>query len=164
MKYAAFILICMVLGSCLNDGNCLITATNNMHLKFKTHRDNKTDTAIALTTILISGTVPDSVLKINATTSEILLPVDIHRDTTTFILQYTSAPSDTLQVTYSKQSKVIAKDCGAFTYYQNLRILHTSFKETQVKEFSTSLLTDPTLYVAASPNYQAYAVNYQISY
>jgi len=160
MKYAGLLLICVILGSCLNDGNCLITATNNMHLQFKTHRDNKTDTTIYIDTVFISGT--DSVLVVKAAVKEILIPLDIHSNTTTFIFQYPNATSNTLQLSYTGQTKIIAKDCGAFTYYQNLKVLYpgTNFKETQIKEFSTSLLKDPT--VGNTPS--AYAVNYQIFY
>ena len=162
MKFAALGLICVLLGSCLNDGNCLITATNYMHIQFKKESNSKLDTLVNLTTIFVSGANPDSILKINSATNEILLPVNIHSNATTFIFNYeNSSTSDTLQVGYTTQSKIIAKECGAFTYYQNLKILYTKLK---VKAFSTSLLTDPTLYVAGSINYQAYAVNYQIFY
>jgi len=166
MKYVGIIVICVVLGSCLNDGNCIITATNTMHIQFKTHRDHKTDTTIDIKAIYISGTAPDSASGLAPTTAlkEILLPIDIHRDTTTFIFQYSDGTSNTLQVNYSGQTKIIAKDCGAFTYYQNLRVLYptTDFKESQIKEFSTSLLVDPTLYAGSKKNPSAYAVNYQI--
>jgi hypothetical protein len=138
-----------------------------MHIQFKKLDDTKLDSAIVLDTVYISGT--DTFLVYNAAVHEILLPVDIHSNTTTFVLTHsnstkTSFGSDTLQVGYSVQSRVIAKDCGAFTYYQNLEIVRKSLKDSQIKAFSTSLLTDPTLYVPASPNYQAYAVNYQIFY
>jgi len=133
-----------------------------MHIQFKKASNNKLDTAVNLTTIFVSGASPDSILKINAAVNEILLPVNIHSNATTFIFNYeNSSTPDTLQVGYTTQSKIIAKDCGAFTYYQNLRILYTKLK---LKAFSASLLTDPTLYVAGSINYQAYAVNYQIFY
>jgi hypothetical protein len=166
MKFAMFLLIAVLSGSCFSDGNCLITATNYVHIQFK-KETNKLDSALDLTAIYVSGT--DTSLVINAATSEILLPIDIHSNTTTFILQRTNSlnkppVSDTLRVGYSTQSKVIAKDCGAFTYYQNLKILHTNLKDSQIKAFSTSLLTDPTLYVAGAVTYQAYAVNYQIFY
>ncbi len=135
-----------------------------MHVQFKKLSNSK-DSAIVLDTIHISGTYNDSILVVNASVTEFLLPLDIHRETTTFVLQRTNPAdstthSDTLQVGYSMQSKVIAHDCGAFTYYQNLEIVKTSLKD--IKAFSASLLTDPTLYVAGSANYQAYAVNYQI--
>ena len=162
MKFAVLILICGLFGSCLNDGNCLITATNYMHIQFKKESNAKLDTAVDLTTIYISGT--DTSLLVNAAVTEILIPVDIHSSTTTFILQRTNSSSstlksDTLQVGYSAQSKVIAKDCGAFTYYQNLKVLHTNLADSQIKLFNTSLLKDPTI-----SGTSGYAVNYQIFY
>jgi len=161
MKYAVLILICVLFGSCLNDGNCLITATNYIHVQFK-KESNKLDTLVDLTTISVSGTDPDSsILIINSSTKEILLPLDIHSNKTTFIFNYkNSSPPDTLQVGYTAQSKVIAKDCGAFTYYQNLNVLQSSLEDSQIKVFSTSLLKDPTI----GNSYSAYAVNYQIFY
>jgi hypothetical protein len=164
MKFAVFLLIGVLFGSCFNDGNCIITATNYMHIQFK-KETTKTDSALDLTTIYISGA--DSILAVNAATKEILLPLDIHHPTTLFILQRSNAAksglvSDTLLVGYTAQSKVITKECGAFTYYRDLKILYANRKD--IKAFSTSLLTDPTLYVAGSVNYQAYAVNYQIFY
>jgi hypothetical protein len=166
MKFVILLIIGLFLGSCFNDGNCIITATNYMHIQFKKLSNAKLDTALDLTTIYISGT--DSVLLVNSSTTQILVPLDIHSNTTTFVIQRADAnsvvTSDTLKVGYSAQSKIIAKDCGAFTYYQNLEILGTNLNESQIKVFSTSLLTDPTLYVASSVNFQAYAVNYQILY
>ena len=131
-----------------------------MHIQFK-KESNKLDTAVDLTTIFVLDTDPDSTLIVNSAPKEILLPVDIHSSITTFIFHYkNNSIPDTLQVGYTAQSKVIAKDCGAFTYYQNLNVLHSSLKESQIKAFSTSLLKDPTL----GNSYSAYAVNYQIFY
>ncbi len=162
MKFAVLILIVALFGSCFNEGDCLISATNYMHIQFKKETNIKLDTAVVLDTIHISGT--DTVLVINSATKEILLPVDIHSTTTTFVFQRTnpadsSLAYDTLQVGYTTQSKVIAKDCGAFTYYQNLIVLYKSLKDSQLKIFSTSLIKDPT-----SSGISAYAVNYQIFY
>jgi hypothetical protein len=164
MKFIVLVVISVLFGSCFNDGNCLITATNYMHIQFKKESNIKLDTVVDLTTIYISGT--DSILAVNAATKEVLIPLDIHSATTTFILQHTnpSNPSlpaaDTFHVQYTAQSKIIAKDCGAFTYYQNLKVLYTSLKESQIKVVSTSLLKDPTQGNIPS----AYAVNYQILY
>jgi hypothetical protein len=163
MKFAGLILICVFFGSCLNDGNCLITSTNNIHIQFKKESNHKLDTALVIKTISISGT--DSIIKVNTSASEVLIPIDIHSNTTSIVIRHTNSDStnvglDTLQVSYTGQSKVIAKDCGAFTYYQNLEMIKTNLKDSQIKIFSTSLLKDPTL--GNTPS--AYAVNYQIFY
>ena len=162
MKYVVLLLIGVLFGSCFNDGNCLITATNALHIQFKKLSDAK-DSTIILDTVYISGT--DTFLLVNASVKEFLLPVDVHNNITTFVFTHSNSTgtifgSDTLQVGYTGQSRVIAKDCGAFTYYQNLNVLHTNLKESQIKVFNTSLLKDPTL--GDTPS--AYAVNYQIFY
>jgi hypothetical protein len=164
MKFLGLLLLALVVGSCFSDGDCLISATNYMHLQFKKRTNVGLDTTLYFTHIYVSGT--DSIIFKNDTlVSDILLPVDIQSNSTTFVLQYTSLsdPSrftfDTLQVGYTTQSKVIAKDCGAFTYYQNLKILKTNLKEAQIKTFSTALIKDPTSTVIS-----AYAVNYQLLY
>lgn len=162
MKWFVLVSLLALFGGCFNDGNCVITATNSMHIQFK-KESNKTDSTITLDTVYISGT--DTFLIVNSALTEILLPVDVHHNVTTFVLTHTNSDktkygSDTIQVGYTAQSKVIARDCGAFTYYQNLNVLHTSLKDSQLKSLSTSLLKDPT--IGETPS--AYAVNYQIFY
>ncbi len=162
MKFVVLLLIVGLFGSCFNEGDCLVSATNYMHLQFKKEANHSLDSAVILDTIYISGT--DTSLVFNSATSAVLIPLDIHNATTTFIFQRTNPLDstlayDTLQVGYATRSKVIAKDCGAFTYYQNLAILKTNLREAQIKIYSTSLLKDPT-----SSGISAYAVNYQIFY
>jgi len=163
MKFAFPLLFCALFASCFNEGDCLISATNYMHVQFKKKSSITVDTAIAFTGITVSGT--DSVLTYTATVTEILLPIDIGHPTTTFIfhrintLDSAMVATDTLQVQYTTQSKIIAPSCGAFTYYQNLKLEKTSLNTAQYKVFSTSLLKDP-----ASTGTAAYAVNYQIFY
>jgi hypothetical protein len=137
-----------------------------MHIQFK-KESNKLDSSLRIKAISISGT--DTIIKVNASVSEILIPIDIHSNITSVVIWHTNSDStkagfDTLQVSYTGQTKVIAKDCGAFTYYQNLKVLHSNLKDSQIKEFSTSLLVDPTLYSGNRNNPSAYAVNYQIFY
>jgi len=139
MKFAVLILICTLFGSCFNDGNCIITATNSMHIQFKKLTNTTLDSTILLDTVYVSGT--DTFLVVNTAVTEFLFPVDTHSDITTFVLKHTNSAktiygSDTLQVGYTAQSKIIAKDCGAFTYYQNLKIIHSNLKE--IKAFSPS--------------------------
>lgn len=167
MKYIFPFLICALFGSCFNEGDCLITATNLMHIQFKKKSNISLDTFVnfAPQSIFFSGT--DSVASITVATNELLLPVDIDPSTnaTTFYFHrvnpYDSTVliTDTLEVEYSKQTKVISKDCGAYTFYSNLKILNTNLKSLKV--LSTSLIKDPT---AGSTAPSSYAINYQIYY
>ncbi|GHM99245.1 hypothetical protein WSM22_07350 [Cytophagales bacterium WSM2-2] len=139
-----------------------------MHIQFKKRSNSAKDTAILFATqsVIISGT--DSVISVVGAQKELLLPVDVNSqaNSTTFIFHRLSTDnvtvvSDTLEIGYTKQSKLVSKDCGAYTYYQNLTILKTSksLESSQFKTFSTSLIKDPTASLITS-----YAINYQILY
>jgi|GEM_PF-775792 len=166
MRYLFPFFICALFASCFSEGDCLISATNYLHIQFKKKSNTTKDTAIqfAYQSISISGT--STFLVVRPATNEILIPVDISNETssTTFIFHRINADStitatDLLQVGYTKQSKVISKDCGAYTFFQNLKILNTTLDSTQIKVFNTSLVKDPTGFTIAS-----YALNYQILY
>ena len=164
MKYAFLIVIGLVFWSCFNEGDCLVTATNNMYVQFKRTSDHTLDTALAVDSILISGASRTGYWKLPHDTliTGIVLPVDINNNTTTFIIHRKSivdttvTATDTLQVGYRGQSRVISRDCGAFMYYSDLKILKTNIDSVRIKKLSTSLVKDPTS--------SAYAVNYQIFY
>jgi hypothetical protein len=165
MKYLLIILIGGLFASCFNEGDCLVSATNIMYIQFKKKSNHTKDTAVAFAyrpSISLTGTINDSTIRVKPATTGLWLPVDINRDTTTFILHRID-PSDTikpyddiLQVSYIRQSKVISRDCGAYTFFTNLKIQKTSLDSAQIKYFSKSLLKDPTS--------SAYAVNLQIFY
>ncbi|MBS1680260.1 MAG: hypothetical protein JST48_00965 [Bacteroidetes bacterium] len=161
MRITLLIFICALFSACFSEGDCLVSATNYMHIQFKKRSNHKLDTSVIFNYIYFGGS--DSALgKTQAT--ELLLPVDINnaRTNTEFIFQIANSDNskqqtDTLQVGYTRQGEVITKDCGAYSFYIDLKILKTSFDSAQVKVFSTSLLKDPTGSGIAS-----YAINYQI--
>lgn len=164
MKFALLLFVCFLFASCFNQGDCLVSATNYLHFQFKKNKNHALDTSItfAYYSIFVSGT--DSILRVRPSTATLLLPVDVSKGTTTFIFHRINSDStinklDTLQLGYTRQGKVISPDCGAFTYYQNLKVLKTSLTASQIKIFSTSLLRDPTI-----SDISAYAVNFQIFY
>ncbi len=166
MKFVVLMFVSLVLASCFNEGDCLISATNYVHFQFKKKTNITTDTTVAFTSITVSNS--NSLLLQDSLSSELLIPLDISTDatSTTFIFHRaddvdnpTITATDTLQVTYTKQSKVISRDCGAFTFYHNLKIIRTNLSSAQIKIISTDLIKDPT---SSGPS--AYAINYQILY
>jgi hypothetical protein len=165
MRVVLFFFICACLASCFSEGDCLISATNYMHIQFRKKSNTALDSAVAMTSIAVSGTDSIFVFKNDTTFHEILLPVDIHNISTTFIFARQSLTDasvtavDTMQIGYTPQSKIISKECGAFTFYKDLKILKTNLSSTQIKTLSTSLIKDPT-----SSGTSAYAINYQIYY
>ena len=170
MKYVFPFLICGLFASCFNEGDCLVTATNYMRIQFKKKKNTAEDTTITFSYYSIEVKEQNAVFKDVTASSQILLPLDVNQasDSTTFIIHRINADSskyatDTLIVSYSKQAKVISKDCGAHTYYQNLKVEHMSAHHDSVgiKTFSTSLLKNPTGY---STDPTSYALNFQILY
>jgi len=165
MKFAVLMFVSLVLASCFNEGDCLISATNYVHFQFKKKTNITTDTTVAFTSITVSNS--NSALIQDSLASELLIPLDIGMDatSTTFVFHIINpndssvTATDTLQVNYTKQSKVISRDCGAFTFYHNLKIIRTNLSSAQIKIISTDLIKDPT---SSGPS--AYAINYQILY
>src|SRR5579859_7048800 len=94
MKYALLIAMGLIFWSCFNEGDCIITATNYMEIQFKKKSNHSLDSLVAFTSIRISGT--DSTLVFSSVTSAINIPVDIHHDTTRFILNRVNTSDSTL--------------------------------------------------------------------
>ncbi|MBI1769459.1 MAG: hypothetical protein HY015_06655 [Bacteroidetes bacterium] len=162
MKYIFPFFLCTLFAGCFSEGDCLISATNQLHIQFKKRSNSKLDTLITFNSIVVSGT--DVIFTLKSSTANFLLPLDTNSDSTQFIFKRVkpdnSIATDTLQLGYDRQGKVITKDCGAYTYYRNLKILKkTSLDSTQIKIFNTNLLKDPN-----SSAITAYALNFQIFY
>ncbi len=157
MRIVLFFVACLLLSGCFTQGDCLVSATNMMRIQFK-KKNTKSDTAVTITAIEISGT--DSLLVPTSALTEISIPVNGRADTTRFIIHRTKAIDntitgvDTLTVQYDIQGSVATPDCGAFTYYQNLRVLRFSRGDSAIKVFNKSLAKDPIN--------QVYAINYWI--
>jgi len=171
MKYVFPFFICVLFASCFSEGDCLITATNYVRIQFKKKENNAQDTVVtfAYHSVNIEGQATS--LRY-AATSQILLPLNTDQDSasTTFILYRIKATdstnvkaTDTLRLGYTKQTKVISKDCGAFTFYQNLKVLklNTTGDSIGINTISKNCLKDPT---GAANSYTSYAVNFQIFY
>lgn len=157
MKYTfVFLAVGLVLG-CFSEGDCLITATNQLHIQLRKRSNSAKDTSVVFNAIAISGGGTNAV---PVTTHEFLLPLNIHSDSTLIVFyRANSTVPDSILLGYIRQSKVITTDCGAYTYFQNLKLLKTNLDSTQFKVFNTVLLKDPT-----SSAITAYALNYQILY
>jgi 3D (Asp-Asp-Asp) domain-containing protein len=149
-KYLLFTFLTILLSGCFDKGDCLITATNLMQVKLLTKADRK-ENKIKFSSVTVSGS--NSILYKDTETATLLLPVDPGQGSTIFTLNYGSTPS-TITVSYSQEAKVIAVDCGAFTYYEDLQITNTTYPEGSIKLFNTQLLHDVST--------QAYANNVEI--
>jgi hypothetical protein len=142
-----------------------------MRVQFKKKKNSTQDTLITFAYKSVEIEQQGKNILLNySSASEILLPLDLNQDSTatTFIFHRIHATdsinnyaTDTIRIGYTKQTKVISKDCGAYTYYKNQKILHKNLTDSQIKIYSTSLLKDPT---GSASALTSYALNYQILY
>ncbi len=132
-----FIFLGLLGGSCFNEGDCLKTASNNVRIDFYQRVNNQA------ATLNFSGIVIDGVDTLYKGVSEafVKLPVNPNSDTTQFILNYNER-TDYITFKYSQYSKVITSDCGAFTYFNHLQIIDTSFDPSLVKIVYDQLIYD----------------------
>lgn len=149
------------LAGCYSDGDCLSTSTNLVYITFKKKSSTTTDTLIYFTSIRALSAPADSALKFTTGVTSVTIPVDVSRDTTVFVFNRintadsTQTVSDTLAVSYSMQSKVLGKQCGAYPYFTKLKTVRAS-QTLSYKMFNDFLLSDPST--------SAYALNYQFYY
>jgi hypothetical protein len=141
MSKAVLLIFLIFLGSsCFNKGDCLITASEltRIDLYQKTDKQPKT---ILFSSIKVTG-YGTTLRQDSVNSPTLLLPVNPKGDTTRFTFYY-NEKSDFITVTYSSTTRIIAPDCGAFTYFSNLGILNTSFDRSLIKLVNTRLLRDP---------------------
>ena len=139
MKAVLLIFLIFLCSSCFNQGDCLITASGSTKIDFYQKAD-KLPKLISFSSIFISGY--GSVLyQDSVSASSLLLPVNPSGDTTRFTLNY-DGKSDFITVKYSTETRIISPDCGVFTYYKDLEIVHTSFDQGVIKLINTQLLID----------------------
>ncbi|MBS1980815.1 MAG: hypothetical protein JST74_06555 [Bacteroidetes bacterium] len=158
MKYLFPVFILVLFSSCFSEGDCLVTATNQMYIQLKKKSATTTDTLINFKFIRVSGT--DSIFKFASSTASLLLPLDVKRDTTSYVFYRRNPldtsqllPPDTFNVSYKRATKVLGKDCGAYLFYQNLNAVKIS------KSFSVKLYNN---FLIKNPSNQQYALNYQL--
>ena len=178
MRILLLFVVCLVMSSCFTQGDCLVSATNNLRIQFK-KKNTATDTAVTITYIEISGTdsilvptivssklaylvLPKTAAIPDPTTalSDFLIPINGHTDTTRFIFHRikasdpTVADADILTLKYDIQGIVATSDCGAYNYYQNLRVIRFNRGDSLLKMYNRNLAKNPTS--------QEYAINLRI--
>jgi hypothetical protein len=131
-------LILFIFSSCLNEPDCIVTATNYVSISL-VHLES--DTAVLFDSILVSGT--PSLYHEGDSVSSLEVPVDPNQLTSTFRFYYNST-MDSIRVSYSRKAQLISPACGAFTQFQDLSILSTSFGDLKV--------VDPQLSTSAEAN------------
>ncbi len=151
-----FILFLMVFvgASCFNEPDCIITATTAIKIDFKQTTTDKTtlvksvvDSLVIVTFAKVSG-IDTSYLK-NKTVASLTLPINPKSKIITYYINRRSLSGattrlDSIQFSFAEESRVIAPKCGAYTFFLDLKVLQTSFSQTQYKVTSTRLLKNTT--------------------
>lgn len=126
-------LLVLLFSACLDDPDCVVTSTNYVRITMKTmNKDTtKADSTIAVAFWGITASGTDSVFHKSDTVSTVSLPVNPGSMETKFRFSY-GAKTDSLILGYTKKTEIISPQCGAFLYYQNLRVISTSFEKVTV--------------------------------
>ncbi len=139
-KAVLLIFLIFLSSSCFNKGDCLITASELTRIDLYQKSDKQPKTILFLS-IKTSG-YGTTLQQDSVNSSTLLIPVNPNGDTTRFTFNY-GEKSDFITVSYSSATRIIAPDCGAFTYYSNLGIVNTSFDRSLIKLVNTRLLRNP---------------------
>jgi hypothetical protein len=149
-----FLLVMLFGVSCFNEPDCIVTASTSIKFDFKQTKTDKTtlvkslvDSALILTSVRVSGI--DTAYISNKTATSITLPIDPKLKTITYYINRRSQSGastrlDSIKFSFSEESRVIAPKCGAYTFFLDLKIVQTSFSQTQYKLTSTRLLKNTT--------------------
>jgi hypothetical protein len=134
---AVFLFLLLVLtSSCFNQGDCVITATNKVKIALQKKLDGTPRSTVFLSieevhgadTLLISTNDPNNPTLVTTLT----LPLNPNYDSTTFVMLRDDSTLFHLTLGYSTYTKIIATDCGAFLYYEKLKVKHTDFDSTRI--------------------------------
>ncbi|MBI3218821.1 MAG: hypothetical protein HYZ44_04860 [Bacteroidetes bacterium] len=149
-----FLMMILVGASCFNEPDCIVTATTSIKMDFKQTKTDKTtllksvvDSALILKYVKVSGITSDYMK--DSTTSTVTLPINPKEKTITYYLFRQSKSGattrlDSIKFSFSEESRVIAPKCGAYTFFLDLKVVQTSFGQTQYKITSTRLLKNTT--------------------
>jgi len=116
LRYCILACLAALFSSCLNEPDCIITASNEVKIYFE-EIDSDTARFIKFDRIEVSGT--DSVFHVGDSVSMVTLPVNPGAYKTTFRFFY-ETEVDSLLVSYTRSTRVISPSCGAFNYFQDL--------------------------------------------
>jgi len=123
VRIVQIISLIFLLTGCLDEQDCIITSTNLVKINFKI--DSKTARVISFTKINVSGLTRD--FYSGASVSSVELPVSPDDNEATFTFEF-EGRTETIRLTYSRQSEVISPSCGAFTNYSDLSVPESSFE------------------------------------
>ena len=136
VKFARFIPL-LFLFSCLEDPDCLVTATNLVKIDFK--NTDGTVRTITFSGITVSGLATP--IYVNSAQSTVQLPLNPQSTETTFLFREASVVKR-MVIRYAITHRAISEKCGAYAFYSNLEIVESNYTSIKVK--NPFLLTSNT--------------------
>ena len=129
-------LILFLLSACLDEPDCITTATNIVKISLK-ETDVDSAASVLFLKISISGT--DTLLYVGQQAPFLNLPLNPAADETTFRFYYGTS-IDSLTLVYSRRTSLVSPDCGAFVYFEKVAAKSYSFSDVEIinPQLSTS--------------------------
>lgn len=148
-----FILLILFNTSCFTEADCLVTATTAIKIDFKQTKTDRTtllksvvDSALVFNSVWVSG-IDTAYIKFikDKQYGSVTLPINPQEKSVKYVFNIRSKSGnilrkDSLQLSFSNESRVVSQKCGAYTYFLNLRIASTSFDSTKYKLTNDRLL------------------------
>lgn len=122
MKAFRFLGVVLLLASCLNEPDCIITSTNLVKVGFK-NLENKA-LSIEMDSIIVAGLARPFYK--DSTITSVELPVSPDQDGATFTFVYNNT-RQTLSLAYLRGIEVVSPECGAYPNFRGLNVVTTSF-------------------------------------
>jgi hypothetical protein len=152
-----FVLLILFSVSCFTDADCLVTATTAIKIDFKqTKTDGTTllksfvDSALVFNSVWVSG-IDTAYIKFikDKQYSSVTLPINPQEKSVKYVFNIRSKSGaivrkDSIQLSFSNETRVISQKCGAYTYFLDLKVTSTSFDSTKYKLINNRLLKGAT--------------------
>ena len=123
-----FLLILFTLAACLDQPDCVEEAANEVIFEFKNATNGK-NRNVDFNSVFIPGT--DTVLYSSESTSKTVIPLNPVSSTTTVIFD-SNFGKDTVVLSYHSVTRLISTECGAETFFLDLRVQEHTFDSLKV--------------------------------
>jgi len=133
MNRIFIIYILLLFASCVDDELCVGEGTNIVKVKIFDINDPTTPLAVTFDGIDVSGDPEVFPTYADSTLSAINLTVDPNEIYTRYIL-HTSTRSDTLEIGYAVQPKLISPTCGPELLFSQLEVIRHSLDSLYIEE------------------------------
>lgn len=143
MRFLPLGILLLLFASCLDEPDCISTASNQVQIGLR-RLDVDSARTVKFDSILVYGT--DSVFYKSDSIAVLRIPINPGTTETTFRFYY-ELQMDSLVLSYTRETKVVSPQCGAFNYFQELGVVSTSFAEVIVvnHQLSTGVSTNLTI-------------------